>query len=140
MKGFRLSLLLTLLTAALVVGLSPRTVHAREALTVKIQPHATLLEAGQAVEVTVKVACDAASGTVLEAFMYVVQDGNQSSFAALPVVCDGKQRLSRVRVAMFPDSPPFQRGPALASAYILLLDPATGATVSGGDTGAIKIR
>jgi hypothetical protein len=140
MRPVRFRIVLLLLTAALAFGQTLSIAYARESVTVKIYPQATLVAEGQAVEVTVKVACDLSSGEVLEAFVYVVQDGNQSNFAAIPVVCDGRQHESLIRVAMFPDGLAFHRGTAIASAFVLLLDPVTGGTVSGDDTRTVKIR
>ena len=130
-RGF----VLVLLAGSMLGGVA----SARDSLVVKIKRHATLREGGQVVNVKVKVACDPARGEVLEAFVYVTQDGNESDFAGIPVVCDNKLRTYKVRVAAFPESP-LRRGKARASAYVLQVDPVTEETTSGQDTRIILIR
>ena len=130
--------LLSSLLALLVVTPTTPT-HAKADVTVKLAKKATLIEGGRAVLVEVKVACDPAAGRPIEAFLYVVQDGNQSQFAGIPVRCDRKPHKYDVRVRAFEESP-FHRGPARSSAYILLLNEATGTTVSGQDSQNIMIR
>jgi hypothetical protein len=126
------AMLLTL-TAALPLA------YARQGVSVKIGKQATLADGGRAVDLSIKVVCPAGRD-VLEAFAYVSQDGNQSSFSPIPLVCDGRSQRQVVRVTAFPDSPAFQPGVATASAFILVLDPATGGTETGQDSQTINIR
>lgn len=106
---------------------------------VKIMPQASLLEDGNAVRVTTKIGCDPEAGEVLEAFVYVTQAGNESQFAGIPLRCTTQQDKYQVRVAAYPDAP-FTPGRARVSAFVLLYDPTTEETVSGGDTREVKIR
>jgi hypothetical protein len=83
-----------------------------------IAPEATLLEAGAAVLVEVTVSCTGGSD-VLEAFVYVTQDGQQSPFTPIAVRCGGGDRTYQVRVPAPPGSI-FHAGSASASAFVLV--------------------
>lgn len=120
-------------------GIRPAFSASSNVLTAKLMPQAFLLDAGGAVQIGIKVRCDAAVGHVLKAFVYVTQNGIQSRFAPLPLVCDGKHAHYKVRVPADADSPPFARGDGRASAYILQERGST-ETISVGDTRAIRIR
>jgi hypothetical protein len=61
-----------------VAGARPGPVQA------SVSPEATLVEGGAAVLVDVTVRC-AGGSDVLEAFVYVTQDGQQSQFVPIPV-------------------------------------------------------
>jgi hypothetical protein len=128
----------TIIGVALVLGLLIGGASALESVIVEIGKKATLIGDGQAVEVEVEVTC-ARGREVLEAFVYVVQDSNQSQFAGIPVKCNNKPRESIITVSAFPESS-FHQGEAVATAYILLIDPATGTTEADGDTRTIDIR
>ena len=125
-----------LLSLFVVVGalvmLPPASAVAQDVLAAQIEKKATLVDDGQAVLVTVTVTC-ASSSPLLEALLYVVQDGNTSQFAGLPVVCDGIQRTVTVRVNAL--DTPFHVGKARASGYVLLTN---GKSISF--TAKIKIR
>lgn len=99
------------------------TAAAGDSLSARIGKHATLLEGGQAVQVRVSVTCDPAS-EVLEAFVYVTQDGIESDFAFLPVQCTGKPERFTVTASTFEEDQ-FHNGNARASAYVLLTDDTT---------------
>ena len=124
---------ITSLTSSLPVGSAAEN----KAIKVKITKHATLEQGGQAVIVEVKVTCASTRHILQESLVYVVQDGYTSQFAGLPVVSDGRPHQNRIRVLALEQ--PFHRGQARATAYVLLYDPATGETVSGGDTEEIRI-
>jgi hypothetical protein len=128
----------TMIGAFLALGLLIGAASALESVIVELGKRAELIADGQAVEVEVEVTC-ALGWEVLEAFGYVVQDGNQSQFAGIPVKCKNKLREYVIRVSAFPESP-FHQGEAIASAFVLLIDPATGTTESDGDTRTIEIR
>ena len=125
-----------LLSLVVVVGalamLPPASALAQDVLTAEIAKKATLADDGQAVLVTVTVTCPSGS-ELLEAFVYIVQDGNTSQFAGLPVVCDGTAQTVTVRVPTL--EMPFQTGKARASGYVVL---STGDPISFG--ARIKIR
>jgi hypothetical protein len=83
-----------------------------------ISPEATLVEGGAAALVTVTVRC-AGGSNVLEAFIYVTQEGQQSSFTPIQVRCGGKARTYVVRVPA-PGGTTFKAGAAQASGFILV--------------------
>jgi hypothetical protein len=83
-----------------------------------IAPQATLVDSGAAVIVSVTVSC-AGGSDVLEAFIYVTQDGQQSPFVGIPVRCGGKERTYAVRVPA-PEGTVFHAGTATASGYVLV--------------------
>jgi hypothetical protein len=128
--------LVTLLAlVGVLAALPPSAAVGQETVTATIGKKATLVDDGQAVLVTVTVAC-AAGSEVLEAFVYVTQDGNTSQFAGIPVVCDGTAHTFTVRVPAL-DSP-LHLGKATASGYVLVTS-GTG-TASASPTATITIR
>ncbi len=101
-----------LASVAPVSGAPPASVQA------SIAPEATLVDAGAGVLVRVTVSC-AGGSDVLEAFVYVTQDGQQSRFTPIPVRCRGRARTYTVRVPA-PDGTVFHVGTASASGYVLV--------------------
>lgn len=73
---------------------------------------------------------------VLEAFVTV----SQGSFVqvGLPLTCDGKQQVFNLTGTLVDGS--FQPGVAQASAFVLVLDPATGQTVQAQDSEQMRLR
>lgn len=63
---------------------------------------------------------------VLEAFVYISQDGHTSDLGFIPLVCDGAKH--RWLVEVHPFDQPFHPGKASASAYALVMDFRTGET------------
>ena len=104
--------LFLLASVAPVSGAPPGPVQA------SIAPEATLVDAGAGVLVTVTVSC-AGGSDVLEAFVYVTQDGQQSRFTPIPVRCGGPARTYTVRVPA-PEGTVFHVGTASASGYVLV--------------------
>lgn len=101
-----------LASVAPVSGARPGSVQA------SIAPEATLVDAGAGVLVRVTVSC-AGGSDVLEAFVYVTQDGQQSRFTPIPVRCGGPARTYTVRVPA-PEGTVFHVGTASASGYVLV--------------------
>lgn len=128
----RLIRLFALVACMLSVVLTPHAAVAQESVTLKVGKNATLTNGGQAVSVTVTAQCPAGD-TVLEAFVYVVQDGNQSQFGGIPLQCDGGWHRFVVTVTALDFL--FRPGEATASGFVLLV---SGATIS--PTRAISIR
>jgi hypothetical protein len=104
--------LFLLASVAPVSGAPPGSVQA------SIAPEATLVDAGAGVLVRVTVSC-AGGSDVLEAFVYVTQDGQQSRFTPIPVRCGGPARTYTVRVPA-PEGTVFHVGTASASGYVLV--------------------
>ena len=89
------------------------------AVQASIAPEATLVDAGAGVLVRVTVSC-AGGSNVLEAFVYVTQDGQQSwPYTPIPVRCGGPARTYTVRVPA-PEGTVFHVGTASASGYVLV--------------------
>jgi hypothetical protein len=128
----RLVLRIILVLSATLMVMNARPAAAQETLSIHVDRKATLIDGGQAVDLRVTVTCPAGA-TVLEAFLYVVQDGNQSNFAPLQPVCDGTAHAFTVRVHAA-DSP-LRGGKAQVSGYLLL---ASGEATS--PTGVVKLR
>lgn len=133
-----LAIAFLLVAASLTEAFPTAPTYADQSLRVKIGKNATLIEGGQAVIVRLQVRCDPGL-TVLEAFVYVTQSGNQSQFAAIPVTCDAKPHWFEVGVPADPDLGPLSQGAAQASAYVLLENGA-GTTISTSPTREINIR
>jgi hypothetical protein len=126
-----------MLIASILIALWGGTIAASEKLMVQIHKHALLVEDGQAVVVTVKVKCDAAGYQAMEAFLYVVQDEQESRWGRIPVTCDGRMHRSTVHV--WTDEP-FRSGEARVSSYILLCDALCEETISANIVELIRIR
>ena len=88
---------------------------------------ARLLDGGRAVALRVGGVCSPGA-KVLEAFVYVTQDGFTSQMPGIPLTCDGTFHSSVVRVDAL--DAPFHAGEATSSAYALVEDPKTGQTAS----------
>ena len=128
--------LLLLMAVTLMVALgSAESAAAQEETTegfsVEIVPNAKLLKSG-AVRVDVRIACPLGKD-VLEARVRVSQDEQTiSGESGIPVECTGKARTYRIVVT--PLEGQFHTGTASSSAFVLVLDPATGTTEQGSDT------
>jgi hypothetical protein len=121
--------------AALVLAWASPTAAVRDPIDVKIATPGSLQDGGQTAVVRVTVRCEP-GWVVLEALVTVSQpvtygEGYPSA------VCDG--RWHRSWVTTFSYDAPFEPGEATASAYILLEDPTTFASVSGGATRTVKL-
>jgi hypothetical protein len=123
---------------ALLLAWSPAL--AREDLTATVRPAGRLVNGSQSVEVQVRVRCALEGVEVLEAFVYVVQDGNQSSFAGLPVTCGRKSGMQVFKVTVSAFDFPFHRGAARATVFILTEDPLTHETISADVSEPLKLR
>ena len=116
---------------------STKTAAAQE--MVNIAPTAKLIKGGQAVLVEVQVTCPQGK-EVLEAHISVSQEDSAIyGQSGIPVKCTGKPHTYRTAVTA--QQGQFHTGTAYGSAYVLLYDPATGTTESGGDTEpALEVR
>ena len=119
------TLLVVLSVGASIAEAAPRSLQA------SIAPEATLVDGGSAALLSVTVSC-AGGSDVLEAFVYVTQDGLQSSFAPIPVHCGGT-RAYTVRVAA-PAGTTFHVGTASASGYVLVDRKGTTSSTSPSQT------
>lgn len=104
--------------AILAVLAAPASAVKPGPVQASIAPEATIVEGGAAVLVTLTVRC-AGGSDVLEAFVYVSQEGQQSPFTPIQVRCGGKARTYVVRVPA-PEGTTFQAGTAQASGFILV--------------------
>jgi hypothetical protein len=132
------SALLFLILAVTTMLADPAS--AQQRLSVNIGQTATLVDGGQAVELRVKTVCAIEGVQVLEAFVYVTQNGNTSQFAPIAVSCGDVPRPQKSIVRIPALEFLFQEGGANASAYVLVYDPVTGVDYSTGATGIIRIR
>ena len=107
--------------------LAPRAA-AQEPLAVDIAPTARLLQGGKAVAVQVTVTCPTGA-EVVEAFLYVNQDGNQGEFAFFHPTCDASPHTFPVRAQAVNFR--YHVGQAQASANVLL---SSGASTSPAQT------
>jgi hypothetical protein len=90
------------------------------------------------VGVQIPVAGRCSSGAeVLEAFIYVNQDGSSTEWGIIPLQCDGAWHRWVVLVPK--GEVPLHEGPATASAYALVTDPKTGETAQDSPTRNIVI-
>ena len=128
-----------LLCASLVVATLAPAIPAQAAdrLDVDIKRAAQFISATEA-QVRVRYVCPS-GWTVLEAFLYITQDGNTSQFEGFSPTCDGRKHWATLTVDAFEETP-FHRGTANATAYLLLEVPGGSDTASAGDTGVIHLR
>jgi len=131
-----LLLVLTLVVTASLNG----PALAQNSLSIDIGTHARLVDGGQAVELKIRTVCAIQGVEVLEAFVYVTQNGNQSQFAPIPVSCSHKHRPQKATVNVPSQDFLFQEGDANASAYVLVFDPITGIDYSAGAGEVVRIR
>ncbi len=124
------------LVMALILAVGAASAQEPEAISVQVGPTAQAIAGGRALLVTVEVACEPGF-EVLEAHVFA-QQGATSNFAGIgSVVCDGKPRAHKVRVNALDGQ--FSSGEAFVSAFVLLLDPATGTTVQGQDARTVSV-
>jgi hypothetical protein len=121
---------------AMILGAGAAGAQEPEAVSVQLGPTAQAIAGGQALLVTVEVACEPGF-EVLEAHVFA-QQGATSNFAGIgSVVCDGNSHVHKVRVSALDGH--FSSGEANVSAFVLLLDPATGTTVQGQDARTVRV-
>jgi hypothetical protein len=135
-KGGAMARPLRILVVLIGLGtllLAPRAA-AQEALAVEIAPTARLIRGGKAVVVQVTVTCPTGA-EVLEAFLYVNQDGNQGQFASFQPTCDGNPHTFMVP-AQAGDFR-YHVGQATVSAFVLLT---SGASTSPTQTVTLQHR
>ena len=111
----------SLRTLVVLIGLgalllTPRAA-AQEILAVEIAPTARLIQGGKAVVAQVTVTCPTGA-EVLEAFLYVNQDGNQGEFAFFQPICDGTPHTFTVPAQAVGFR--YHVGEATVSGYVLL--------------------
>ena len=123
------------LVMALILAVGGATAQEPEAVSVQVGPTAQAIAGGEVLLVTVEVACEPGF-EVLEANIFA-QQGATSNFGGIPVVCDGKTRVHKVRVNALNGQ--FSSGDASVSAFVLLLDPATGTTEQGQDARTVSV-
>jgi hypothetical protein len=112
------------LVLAAVLALSLPSPAVAQVLELKVAKKATIVNGGQGVVLTTIAVCPA-GGELLEAFVYVNQDGFSSEFGFLNVPCDGAPHMSTVEVTALDFL--FHKGKASASGYMLLT---SGETIS----------
>jgi hypothetical protein len=131
-----------LVIGALALGAFPVAgTLGQDSISVRIQRNAFLRDGGQSVTVRVQlnVDCDPSTTSVLEAFVYVTQAGNQSDFAPLPVACGAPPRMHHISVPVLEEAT-FVRGEANVSAFVLLINEETGDTLSVSPFASVVIR
>lgn len=112
MLGLGLSTLLGTIATPAMAGTELR-------VRVELGGRAKIVDEGASATIRVAGTCTAGA-QVLEAFVYITQDGNTSSFGSFPLVCDGLRHAWRVEVQAF--DAPFHAGAATASGYALIED------------------
>ncbi|MCA1670909.1 MAG: hypothetical protein LC799_01445 [Actinobacteria bacterium] len=109
--------------------------YAQGTVTADLASTAAMVGAGEAAKINVTVTCPK-KHEVLEAFVYITQDGHTSQFSAIPIrKCKDKPITYSVQVRAFEDTP-FHQGGASASSYVLVYT-ADGSTISGGEFQSI---
>lgn len=129
----------TMRIAALVavMALLAPAASAQQTVIADLAPTATLVGEGEAATIDVTVTCPK-KHDVLEAFVYITQDGYTSQFAGIGIgKCRGKPVTYTVTVR--PLEQPFHRGEASASSYVVVYTPDHSDTISGGEFQPITI-
>ncbi len=113
------------------------TASAQGTVTADVASTGAMVGAGEAVKINVTVTCPK-KHEVLEAFVYISQDGHTSQFSGIPLrKCKDKPITYSVQVRAFEDTP-FHLGGASASSYVLVYTP-DDRTISGGEFQSITI-
>lgn len=133
----RLLILCLVVLAATVTAFSQLSAQT-DTLLLEIEKKAELVNEGTAANLTVTVACPD-GWEVLEAFVYINQDGNSTDFARIPIVCDAVEHSAVVRVNAAPDQL-FHKGKASASGFILIINSDTGETLSLSPSVRLKLK
>ena len=119
----------------LLAAVAPASLASPGSVQASIAPEATLVDEGAAVLVSVTVSC-AGGSDVLEAFVYVTQDGQQSPPTPISIRCGGRARTYTVRVPAA-EGTVFHPGSASASGYVLV--DKKGDTTSASPSQALTI-
>jgi hypothetical protein len=132
-RSVRVATLVAGLVATSMLGALP----VQATTTVSIEPEAKLLRGSVVARLTIT--CDPGR-EVLEAHLTISQDDQRTSGTAgiSRIRCDNRPHTVRVRVT--PVEGAFHAGEAFASAFISRLDPNTGTTEQGQDSGAVTVR
>ena len=134
----RIVLIVTLAAAvAIILPAGAASAQGTGGVSVQVGTTAQAIAGGQALLVTVEVACEP-GWQVLEANVSATQGATSSLAGIGGVVCDGKPHVHKVRVNAL-DGGQFSRGEAYVSAFVLLLDPATGSTVQGQNARTVSV-
>jgi hypothetical protein len=135
----RLHRLLALAAAfGIFVAASPVLADLEETIPVLRIGKAAALSTDGTLAVPVHVQCGH-RWEVVEAFVYVVQSGDQSANAVIPVEC-GANRERNYNVTVPAIKTGYDAGEATATAYVLLMDPDDGSTTPLNETATILIR
>ena len=118
-----LALLVTVVPDASWASATAPAVPPRVDLT--IGSRAKILGGGATAKIPIRGICTSGAD-VIEAFVYITQDGFTSQWGFIPLVCDDVAHWWLVRVPALDQ--PFHPGTASASAYAQVMDPNTGET------------
>ena len=126
----------------LTVGVSP--VAAQDTIDVKASNNARLSDGGYSVTIELKIRCPRGY-RVLEALTYVVQQDNAgnyngSNYGFFSPICDGRYHRYTETVDTYEDAPPFRRGKARISTYILLESTRTGQTIQASTSTMVHLK
>ncbi len=99
---------------------------------------AVITKDGQ-LRLSVDVACGS-RWSVVESYVYVVQNAQQSANASIPVVCGPSDHPAHYDVLIPAIPGGYQAGDAQASAYVLLMESGSSQTTALNDTSNIVIR
>ena len=133
MKRFCLTLLLAAVLPLLAV--MPASAAPTQAITVSVESIAVASADGTSLTVRLTVSCPA-NYTVLEAFLYVVQGGQQSNFVGIPLSCRPHGRQYTLTVPAL-GGLTWSAGEASLSGYILLERKST--TLSASPAASLQI-
>ena len=132
----RMRIVFALATVSAVL-LPFNSASAQGTVTADLASTGAIVGAGEAANINVTVTCPK-KHEVLEAFVYITQDGHTSQFSGIPIrKCKDKPVTYSVHVRAFADSP-FHQGVASASSFVLVHAP-DGSTISGGESQSITI-
>jgi hypothetical protein len=124
------------LVLLLLLGTAGTATASSAQVDVTLGVNAVVVQGGAAVGVPVRARCPQGQ-SVLEALVTVNQAGNEGTgFFQLP--CDGKWHTTEAQVNAIDFL--FQAGQATSSAFLLVLDPATGNTAQAQDGRTIRLR
>jgi hypothetical protein len=130
--------LLALVVSALVLsaaGAEAAPSARQDQVPVQLGSRGQIGGGNQTASVRLRTKCPPGWGAI-EAFAYLTQDGNTSSFGYFTPTCDGASHTYTITVGAIDSS--FREGEATGTAYVLLIGP-NGETRSGGDTRPVTL-
>jgi hypothetical protein len=128
--------LMVTLAVMMALILSAGAATAQQTVSVQVGSTAKAIAGGQALLVTVNVACEPGL-EVLEAHVSAQQGSTSGTAGIGSVVCDGQSHTYKVKINALDGQ--FSSGEAYVSAFVLVIDPQTQMTQQGQESRTVSV-